>query len=468
MKLTLRPYQKIAVEKIDIEHKKGNRKVLFVSATGSGKTETMAYMIERALKYKFPVVFIVRGRNLVNNASDRLYKNGIDHSVYMAGKWNRNASKLVQVCSVDTLVSRNDWPFKDKKCLVILDEAHFDYSKVFDAYPNSFFIGATGTPFTDMSVYDSYVQTIEPYELRDMEFLVPDKFYAPHIMDTSSVSIKMGDFDKKQLASVVTSSAVVGNIVEDWKEMGQDRPTILFATNIEHSLQLKQAFCDAGIKAIHCDAKSSDEERVKARKDLESGKIKIICNVDIFSTGWDCPAISCVILARPTWSLTWFLQAIGRGLRPYTDKSNCIIIDSAGNCLRHGTAYRIREISLDKPIKRKSRAYETRITTCFKCYFAYDPTQHDACPECGTAKEPGGKGVNCIDGKLIEYEESPQQKAEMRRKMIISKYHELEWGRKSRGLHPEHSFVQLFRLFTREEMVHLQQVTRVPARFLPL
>ena len=466
--IELRDYQSLTVQQIDIEFRKGNKRVLLVASPGAGKTETAGWMIMRAIQHKFPTMFVVRGRDLVKNASDRLDKNKIDHSVFMAGNWRFDEKKITQVCSIDTIISRKKYPFQNQNVLIFLDEAHLDYKKLTKEYPDAHFIGMTGTPYQDMSFWDCYVQPIEPWELRDRGFLVQDRIFCPHIIDTSSVKMRAGDFDQKELNSVVTNSAVVGNIVQDWIDLGQNRPTVCFATSIEHSLQLKQAFCDAGIPAIHCDASSSDEERKQARLDLESGKVKVLCNVDIFSTGWDCPIVSCIILARPTWSLCWYLQAVGRGVRAYPGKSDCIVLDNAGNVFRHGTHFKVREISLDPPQKRKSKGYDTKITTCMKCYFVFDPTEHDACPLCGWEKPKNERRVNTIDGKLIEYEEHPNDQKERRRKMIIAKYHELEWGRKKNNLRAEWTFIQLFRSFSREEMEYLKGVTSVPERFLPL
>ncbi len=435
--------------------------------TGAGKTTIAAWMIERSLKYKYPTMFVVRGRELVKNASETLDKYKIDHSINMANHWRRDEKKIVQLASMDTLKSRKNYPFLGKNPLIFLDEMHKNYDEIFEMYPDAFIIGMSATPFNDNSNYFAYVSPIAGYELRDQGFLVPEKVYCPHIMDTADVKMKMGDFDKKQLESVVTQSAVVGNVVKDWLEFGENRPSLCFATSVNHSLQLKQAFCEAGIKAVHCDAESTDEERRLAKEGLINGNIRVVCNVDIFSTGWDCSSVSCIILARPTFSLVWFLQSLGRGLRPHPGKSNCIVLDNAGNHFRHGFCYRIREISLEKPNKRKSKGYDTKVTTCLECYFVFDPTQYDSCPDCGWTKPATGKRVNQIDGKLIEYEESPTDMIERRKSMIITKYRDLEWGRKANRLHPDWSFIQLFKSFSRDEMKHLQSVTTVPARFLP-
>lgn len=469
MQVELRPYQVQAIEMIDAEFRKGNRRILLCASPGLGKTTISAFMIERAIKYNMPCLFIVRGRDLVYNASDRFKEMKIDHSLYISGDWRFEPKKLVQCCSVDTMFARDRYPHQDGSPLIFLDEAHKNYKKVFEMYPNAFIIGMTGSPFApDMSDYQVHVEPIMPFEARDMGFLVPDKIYCPHIMDVSAVKMRMGDFDKKQLESVVTNSAVVGDIISDWQELGQNRPTIVFAASINHSLQLKHAFLDAGIPAIHCDASSSDKERRQAKEDLESGKIKVLCNVDIFSVGWNCPIVSCVVLARPTWSLVWYLQSVGRGVRSYPGKEDCIVLDNAGNVFRFGPHFRVREISLEPKEKKTKREYDTKITSCPECYFIYDPTIHRECPDCGHVKEAKERRVNTIDGKLIEYEEHQDDTAKRRKTMIVNKYRELEWGRKKGNMRPEWTFIQLRKNFSREEMVHLKEVTMVPERFLPL
>lgn len=70
--------------------------------------------------------------------------------------------------------------------------------------------------------------------------------------------------------------------------------------------------------------------------DFKAGKIDIIVNVNIFSEGFDCPDIEFIQLARPTRSLTMYLQQVGRGLRTTEGKSRCIILDNVGMYSRFG------------------------------------------------------------------------------------------------------------------------------------
>jgi superfamily II DNA or RNA helicase len=466
MQIGLRKYQELAIAQLDDEFRKGNRRVILWALMGSGKTTMAAWMIKRAVHYNFPVIFIVRGRELVKNASEVLDRYSISHSINMAGHWRYDQKKIVQVCSVDTLKSRNNYPFKDQEPLIFLDEAHKDYTDIFEVYPQAFIIGMTGTPFTDMSKYYSYVHPIEGYELRDQGHLVPEKIYCPHIIDVSAVKVKAGDFEKKQLNSIVTQGSVVGNVVQDWIRYGDDRPTVCFAVSVEHSLQLSHAFNDIGISSVHCDANSNDKERKSAKEGLENGSIKVVCNVDIFSVGWDCPIVSCIILARPTWSLTWYLQAIGRGLRPYRKKTDCIILDNAGNVFRHGTPYRMREISLDKPDKKKKREMDNKVCTCEECFYVFDPVIHEACPECGWQKPKQIRIVKEMDGSLVQYEESDKEAEERLYGMMRNDYYKLEWVRKTKKLNENFTFINLKKKYP--TVFHLLvKVTVVPKAFLP-
>ena len=352
---------------------------------------------------------------------------------------------------------------------LVTGNCHKDYKKIFEEYPEAIIIGMTGTPYTDMSMYECYVEPISPQDLRDSGFLVRDKIFCPHLMDVSAVKISAGDFNRKELSNIVTKSAVVGNIVQDWIDLGDNRPTVCFAVSVEHSKQLAQAFRAEGIPAIHCDSSSTKDERLEAKEGLESGKIKVVCNVDIFSTGWDCPVVGCIILARPSWSLCWYLQAVGRGVRPFGDKSHCIVLDNAGNVFRHGSHFKVREISLEKPEKRKkSKQYENRAKTCENCYLIFDPSEHKSCPDCGWEIPTGDRKVHTVDGKLIEYAEHEDDRRDRRKAMIIERYKKIERTRRAKNFRPVWTFAELFKDFTREEMVHLRLVTQVPSQFLPL
>lgn len=430
MKVKLRSYQEDAIAQLYAKWRSVRRIVLW-AMTGSGKSEIAAYLAQEASKDGLPVVMVVRGRELVKNLSVRLDKYGIDHSIFMAGNPRLNKSKLIQICSIDTMKSRDQYPFSDLNCMVILDEAHKNYEDIFKRYPTQFILGLTATPFGDMSSYEDYVCPIQPWELRDRGILVNDIIMCPHVMDTSSLRIVAGDFKRDQVEQLVTNGEIVGNVIQDYIDHGQERPAVCFAVSVEHSKQLRDEFNRRGISSIHCDASSSDEERKKAHEELENGTIKVLCNVDIFSVGWDCPMVSCVILARPTWSLIWYLQAIGRGLRSFPEKRDCIILDNAGNVYRHGTAYRPRTISLEKREKREKGKDDISIRTCQECFTIYELPAID-CPHCGA--RPPQREIKIIEGILKRYNETEEEKQARLIREAQSEFYKLRWVASKRRL----------------------------------
>lgn len=430
--MILRNYQIDGVEQLYFKWRV-SRRIIWWGATGSGKGEVIAFLAKDCLEDKMPIVIVMRGRELVKNISERLDKYKIPHSVFMAGDLRLDKSKLIQICSVDTMITRDSFPFVDSQAVVLIDEAHKSYDNVFEKYKTQYIVGFTATPFSDMSNYDDYVNPIQPYELRDIGALVPEKILCPHVIDTTSLKIVAGDFKRDQVEQLVTNGEIVGNVIQDYIEYGESRPSVCFGVSVEHSKQLRDEFIAKGISAIHCDASSSDEDRKQAKKGLEDGSIKVVCNVDIFSVGWDCPVISCVILARPTWSLIWYLQAIGRGLRPHPSKVNCIILDNAGNVFRHGTPYRPREISLDKPERKTKKDYnkDEAVRTCLNCYAVYESKLIN-CPYCG--EKPPIREIKKIKGKLAIYNESEEDRYERRKGECQVMYHKLTWVAKKRNL----------------------------------
>jgi hypothetical protein len=53
--------------------------------------------------------------------------------------------------------------------------------------------------------------------------------------------------------------------------------------------------------------------------------------VDVFNEGADLPFIECLLFLRPTQSKRIFYQQLGRGLRQYSGKTYCTVIDFIGN-----------------------------------------------------------------------------------------------------------------------------------------
>jgi superfamily II DNA or RNA helicase len=364
-------------------------------------------MIKEAVKRGKKCIIVVRGRKLVEQASQRLLRENVDHGVLMAGHRRYWPTLPVQVVSVDTAISRKLSLDAD---LLVIDECHLavseGYRNFIFKFPNAFIVACTATPWggLDMThIADSVVHPINMQGLINEGYLVPFKAYGPPGPDLRGVHISSStkDYVVEELASVINTGGLTGKIIDHWKKLAADRPTLMFAVNVEHSKNLVETFNHHGIKVEHADANTSDAERNKIISRLESGETKVISNVGIFSLGVDVPCISALIMARPTRSYNLFVQQCGRGTRIFPNKKDCLILDHAGNIDRHCLPTDEPEVNLHGKEKPPPRTYKT----CPECFLVHK-IHESICPACGhiyTKKEmAGGKDLSESDEELKE------------------------------------------------------------------
>jgi superfamily II DNA or RNA helicase len=163
--------------------------------------------------------------------------------------------------------------------------------------------------------------------------------------------------------------------------------------------------------AAHVDGETPMEERDAAIEQFRSGTIPILCNVELFGEGVDIPSLEVAILLRPTQSLALYLQQVGRALRPMQWKEHAIILDHAGNSLRHGLPDEERSWSLTgrEKSRRKSADDNIRVRVCPSCYAVQLPGRLD-CSFCGHAFEINSREVDQKDGELIEVDKAEFKK----------------------------------------------------------
>ena len=237
--------------------------------------------------------------------------------------------------------------------------------------------------------------------------------------------------------------SIIGDVVNNYKKYGEGKPAILFAVNIKHSMMMAEAFRRAGFPAAHYDQEHTAEERQKGIQDLKTGEIRILCNVNIFSTGVDIPWAEVGILARPTMSEVLDIQQRGRLLRPYKicgkcgneyggdpacfkcgstilkyEKKYAIFLDHANNADRHGLTYDVREAQLvpkKKTKKKTMTGQDVHIKQCPEC-FLYMPRVAKQCDGCGKEFKKEERTYREEDGELILLDEETYKK-KMRQKI---------------------------------------------------
>src|SRR5262249_41445280 len=105
-------------------------------------------------------------------------------------------------------------------------------------------------------------------------------------------------------------------------------------------------------------------------------------SVDTLSEGTDLPEVACVVLARPTASLALHVQQGMRCMTPHEGKPRPVVLDVAGNTLRHGFAYDDRAWSLERKTGVKREGGGAPVKRCPQCR-ALAPPRASTCGGCG-------------------------------------------------------------------------------------
>lgn len=417
--IEMRPYQ-VSLTDDARDALRHVRKVILHAPTGAGKTVMASYMIRNAVENGKRCYFNVHRQELLEQTSGTFQQFDIEHSFIAAG-YDHDPDALVQIVSIDTLARRlGRYPAPD---LAIVDEAHHavarTWLKVLESWEEAYVVGLSATPERLDGrglgkFFDAMVQGPDVFDLITQGYLSKYALFAPEVgVDTSQLSTVAGDFNKKELAELMDNYDLIAPIAEMYHEHAAGRKAIGFAVNVQHSRHIVEVFQAHGIRAVHLDAKTKRKTRRQVLRDYAHGKYDVVWNVGLFGEGFDLEAnanfgrapgedylrctVECVISARPTASLSIWLQQVGRALRPKDE--HAVILDHAGNVWRHGLPDEDREFSLKSKRRKKGEAPVKQCPACF----AIVPAAAMQCPMCEYIwPQPEGRGIDEGDGELIE------------------------------------------------------------------
>jgi len=376
--MELRGYQKTALNKIGAEIVNNNKKICIVSPCGSGKSVIIAQIIKTAAAKGNQVLFLVHRKELIQQIKKTLEAFKVDFN-------------FCDLMMVQTATKR----IKDLKTpkIIVVDEAHHvlsaSYLNIINIFTDAFLFGFTATPIRLKEgnlgkIFETMVKTVSVRWLIQNKYLSAYKYFGVKLAETGNLKIKRGDFDKQEIAEIMEKDAIYGQTLSNWERLAKDKKTIVYCSSVESSKETARSFQRSGYIAKHIDAKTPKFERERAIKNFRNGIVKILCNVNLFDEGFDVPDCECVVLLRPTQSLSLFIQQSMRSMRHKRGKT-AVIIDHVNNANRHGLPCMERKWSLDKKQNQENDDDE-KVKTCDYCFFVYD-AKIFKCPNCGEIKE---------------------------------------------------------------------------------
>lgn len=325
----LRDYQIQTVSDVCRAAKRGERRITFSLPVGAGKTEVLAELCRLA---RYPLV-VVPLLDLMRQCRDRLELRlgetcDIEQGWMRAGH-NYGLPNRVIVGSRDSLLSRDRYKGRayDRVSLVLVDECHVGITPKMEAMLLYFeslgatIVGCSATPYKGKGKGLPYFPRPQSvYTLRqglDDAYLVPPMCFTSEAkaFDMTLVDEVSGEWNKEQLAAVLTAEHYAQEVKSLVLQTFQQKPSVVYAASVKQALLLADVFERVGQRVAVVYGTQHREKRKANMDAFLSGDTPIIINVGILGYGWDFPELRNIYAAAPTRSLSKLEQRIGRGTR---------------------------------------------------------------------------------------------------------------------------------------------------------
>ncbi|MGF1779012.1 DEAD/DEAH box helicase [Vibrio nomapromontoriensis] len=356
---TLRPYQADSVKAVVHYFRKNDTPAVIVLPTGAGKSLVIADLARLA---RGRVLVLAHVKELVEQNHAKYEGYGLTGSIFSAGLGRKETSEQVVFASVQSVV-RNLEHFANQFSLLVIDECHrvpevktSSYQKVIthlsEINPGIKILGLTATPYR-LGVGWIYqyhtkglVRSDEPRFFKDcifelpIQYLLDEGFLTPaKLIDAPVLSYdfsqlkptSMGKYKESELDLVIEQSKrATPQIIEQIIRYSEDKQGIMiFAATVRHAQEILSLLPEQCSQIVIGDTPTPERDSII--NDFKEKRLKYLVNVSVLTTGFDAPHVDLIAILRPTESVGLYQQIVGRGLRLSEGKTECLVLDYAGN-----------------------------------------------------------------------------------------------------------------------------------------
>ncbi len=380
--------------------------------TGFGKTALGKQIVDNAVDKGNRVLFTAHRKELIYQTFKTFGRPGAT-SVSLGQEGAYDKSLPIQLASLQTLAARlrnHGKQYLGKIDVVIMDEVHYGWGSamqnlIMEAFgKDAIVIGLSATPVDALGYrlegFDTTIYDTQTEDLIAEGYLTPVECFAPVKPNLDNVKIRQGDYAIEQIEQIMVDDFIVKNSFEVWQKYALGMKTVVFCVSIAHAEMVEREFRQHGVRTGVIHSKITKTQRDATLEAFSKGEIEVLTNVDVLTTGFDEPTIECLLLARPTKSMRLYLQIIGRGIRTYPGKEQCLILDCAGNIKDNGYPTSKRNFNREKPLKGQKKPPEEKQPEppeCEYCETVINPEDRDrkvvetedeiltifSCPNCG-------------------------------------------------------------------------------------
>jgi superfamily II DNA or RNA helicase len=226
---------------------------------------------------------------------------------------------------------------------------------VLEHFSEANILGVTATPdrgdmknlgqFFDSKAYEYTM----PQAIKE-GYLCPIKAQMiPLELDIAGVKVTSGDFSSGEIGSAL--EPYLDQIAREMTNYCKGRKTVVFLPLIHTSQKFCEILNGYGLRAAEVNGNS--EDRAEVLRDFENGRYDVLCNSMLLTEGWDCPAVDCVVVLRPTKVRSLYQQMVGRGMRLFPGKEHLLLLDFLWMSERHDLCRPSALISKDADIAKK-------------------------------------------------------------------------------------------------------------------
>ncbi|GAA5213621.1 DEAD/DEAH box helicase family protein [Corallincola platygyrae] len=355
MSVKLRDYQQASVEAVLSHFRQTDDPAVLVLPTGAGKSLVIAELARLA---RFPILVLAHVKELVEQNHGKYEAYGFEAGIFAAGLGKKQHSYPVTFASVQSLC-RNLDKFDGYYSLLIVDECHrisqsdeSQYQSVIthlkQQNPQLKVLGLTATPYRLDSgwIYQQhhhgFVRTDQPVPFKKCIYELPLRYLIrcgyltePQVVDAPAARYQFDElppaYSEAELDQFLGRyPRVTQAICEQVKTLAESRRGVmLFAASVKHAHEIAGYLPEDQTAIVTGDTPGKTRDALIEQ--FKQQQLKFLVNVSVLTTGFDAPHVDFIAILRRTESVSLYQQIVGRGLRLYPDKTDCLVVDYAGN-----------------------------------------------------------------------------------------------------------------------------------------
>jgi DNA repair protein RadD len=204
-------------------------------------------------------------------------------------------------------------------------------------------MGEDGKPFsklvmlTNRSKKGNFFKKI--IYVAQIQEMVKEKFWSR--LEYQSYDFNTGDlvynttgaeYSNSSIKKAYKLQKISSKIVKKVEELYNRKSILIAVPTIDAAKELTTLI--PSCKAVYSEMPS--QERKETLEEFKSGELRCVAQVNILSVGFDYPELDCIITGRPTASLSWWYQFVGRVTRIHPNKSEGLVVDFVGAVPKFG------------------------------------------------------------------------------------------------------------------------------------